>query len=68
MGLRGTEMSDEKDEGPTEEQKTAEHHIKGVEEAGSKGLITRRQADRLIDVGNKAHKGLDLYRGIRDTS
>lgn len=41
-----------------------EGHVKSVEHDAERGLLSRRQADRLIDTGRKANRSHDLARGI----
>lgn len=55
-------MSD--NEKPTQEETETESHVKGVENAADRGLLNRRQAERLISTGNKVNRSHDLARGI----
>ncbi len=55
-------------EDETSEQKdvreTTESHVKGVEHAADSGLLSRRQAERVIASGQKATRSHDMYRGV----
>lgn len=52
----------------TEEQRSVrewtEGHVKGVEQAADKGLLSRRQAERVTKAGQKATGSHDLARGV----
>jgi len=47
------------------ERETTESYVKGVENAADSGLLSRKQAERVINSGNKANKSHDLVRGLR---
>jgi hypothetical protein len=52
----------------TTEQKTTrevtENHVQGIEQAVFRGQLSRKQADRVIDAGQKVHKSYDMARGV----
>lgn len=61
-----TSRPDREDETAAEKhtRETTEGHVKGAEDAADRGLLSRRQADRLIQSGTKAHRGHDMARGL----
>ena len=74
--LEFTVMSDEtrphRDDSETPQQtasrekaEAVEGHIVGVEEAASTGHLSRRQAERVIDAGQKSVRSHDMARGIQ---
>lgn len=52
----------------TEEQKTVEGHVQGVEHAVDHGMLTRKQAERVAKAGLKGVKSHDMTRGISQRS
>lgn len=60
-------MSDEivSEEKIDQEKETTENHVKGIENAADSGLLSRKQAERVINSGQKANKSHDLVRGLR---
>ncbi len=46
-------------------RETTEAHVEGVERASSKGLLTRKQAIRVTEAGQKGTRSHDMARGIR---
>lgn len=48
----------------TAEQTTAEGHVQGVEHAADHGLLTRRQAERVTQAGQKGVRSHDMARGL----
>ena len=47
------------------ERETTESYVKGVENAAESGLLSRKQAERVISSGQKANRSHDLVRGLR---
>lgn len=48
----------------TTTRETTEGHVKGVEDAADRGLLSRKQAERVTGAASKANRSHDMARGI----